>query len=291
MGTYKQREKALKFLIAIVFIPICIVMGLPLWIVFVASFTKDSAISDYGYQLWPPEFSLDAYKYLIGEPELILRAYGVTISATIVGTLIGVFIMTMLAYAISHKDFKFQRFANIYVFFPMLFSGGVVPYYILITRYLHLKNNILVLILPLLVSPFFVLLLRTYLKGLPRELFEAAKIDGAGEVTVFFRVALPLSLPAIATVSLFMMLVYWNDMYQALLFIDNQNLYPLPYLLYQIVYNTNIIQEGSQYTGTVTPYQSTRMAMAVLAIFPVLFSFAFIQRFFIRGITLGGLKG
>lgn len=291
MATGNLNNRLFKGIITAAFVPVCLMSILPMWIIIVASFTKDKAISDYGYRLWPAIFSLDAYRYLISKPGLVLRAYLVSITVTVTGTIIGLILMSMLSYTISRRGFKPGKWMGFYVFFTMLFNGGVVPYYILITKHLHLKNNILVLVLPLLISPFYVMLLRTYFRNLPVMLFEAAKLDGAGEMRMFFIIALPLSLPAMATIALFSMLTYWNDMYQALLFIDNQNLYPLQYLLYKLIYNAGIIQEGAQYTGTITPYQSIRMAMAVLAIAPVLFSFAFIQKYFIRGITLGGLKG
>lgn len=287
----KLNNKFLKTTIKMIFIPICLLSIIPLWTIFVASFTQDKAISDYGYQLWPKIFSLEAYAYLFTTPTLITQAYFISTTVTIIGTIVGIIFMSMLAYVMAHRNFKYAKGLGFYVFFTMLFSGGVVPYYILITRYLHLKNTIWVLILPLLISPFSVMILRTYFRRLPQSLFEAAELDGAGEFQIFLKVALPLAKPALATIALFSMLTYWNDMYQALLFIDNQRLYPLPYLLYRIIFEHNIIQEAAQYTGTITPYQSVRMAMAVLAIFPILITFPFIQRFFIKGITLGGLKG
>jgi putative aldouronate transport system permease protein len=287
----KLNDKSFKMTIIAIFIPICLISIIPLWVIFVASFTQDKAISDYGYQLWPKIFSLEAYTYIFTTPGLIGRAYLISTIVTVTGTIVGVTLMSMLAYTIAHRNFKLSKGLGFYVFFTMLFSGGVVPYYILVTRYLHLKNTIWILILPLLINPFSVMLLRTYFRRLPQSLFEAAELDGAGEFQIFFKIALPLSKPAIATIGLFSILSYWNDMYQALLFIDDQRLYPLPYLLYRIIFEHNIIQEGAQYTGTITPYQSVRMAMAVLAIVPILSAFPFIQRFFIRGITLGGLKG
>jgi len=259
--------------------------------VFIASFTSDTAIADFGYRLWPKQFSLEAYVYLLTRPLLLLRAYSVTIEVTVIGTVTGVLIMSMFAYTLTRGNFRPRRFLDFFIFFPMLFSGGTVPYYILVTRYLFLKNTIWVMILPLLVSPFYVLLLRTYFKGLPPMLLEAAKLDGAGETRIFFTIVCPLSMPAISTVALFSMLGYWNDMYQALLFIDNQNLFPLQYLLYKLLEDSQIIPQGSAYAGQPTPYQSVRMAMAVMAILPILFSFGFVQKYFIRGITLGGIKG
>lgn len=284
-------DKVTKIIIIVILFPAALISLIPLWTVFVTSFTSDKSIADYGFELWPRLFSLDGYIYIFTRPMLILSAYAVTIEVTLLGTFFGVLIMAMFAYTLTRKNFKPRKFLDFFIFFPLLFGSGTVPYYILITRYLHLKNNLLVLILPLLVSPFYVLLLRTYFKGLPPSLIEAAKLDGAGDIRIFFSIILPLSLPALSTVALFSMLGYWNDMYQALLFIDNQSLYPLQYLLYKLINDKSVIPQGSAFMGQVTPYESTRMAMAVLAILPILFSFGFVQKYFIKGITLGGVKG
>jgi len=288
----KLNNKPFEMAIKVIFIPICLISIIPLWVIFVGSFTQDKAISDYGYQLWPRIFSLEAYTHLFTTPGLIGRAYLISITVTVIGVIVGITLMSMLAYTIANKNFKLAKGLGFYVLLTMLFSSGVVPYYILVTRYLHLKNTIWILIFNGdLINPFSVLLLTTYFRRLPQSLFEAAKLDGAGEFQIFLKIALPLSKPAIAVIGLLTMLIYWNNIYQALLFIDDQRLYTVPYLLYRLIFEYNIIQEGAQYTGTITPYQSVRMAMAVLAIVPVLFAFPFIQRFFIRGITLGGLRG
>jgi len=211
---------------------------------------------------------------------------------TLVGSSLGLLIMAMLAFALARRDFKFRKPLSFYVFFTMLFNGGLVPWYILITQYLHLKNTIFALILPYLVIPWFVLLLRTYFAGLPTELFEAAKIDGASEWRIFYKIAIPLSTPALATVGLFSMLQYWNDWWLALLFIDDKKLYPLQYLLYTIQSNIDAISQNPEMNmGIIIPTQGVRMAMAVLAIGPIVFAFLFVQRYFVRGITLGGIKG
>jgi putative aldouronate transport system permease protein len=269
----------------------CIAAVLPLLLIVAASFTDEQALTINGYQLVPSQWSLNAYTYLLREPDQLVRSYGVSLLVTTVGSALSLLIMSMLAYAISRRDFPLRNILAFYVFFTLLFNGGLVPYYILVMRTLQLKNNILALILPYLVMPFFVLLLRTYFAALPRELIEAAKVDGAGEWRIFFRIVVPLSTPALATVGLFSILLYWNDLWQALLFIDDQRLYPLQFLLYRLIHNVSILQENAVAQGTPQPYQSVRMAMAVLAIGPVLFAFLFTQRYFVRGITLGGIKG
>lgn len=256
-----------------------------------ASFSSEVSFGKYGYSLFPRDFSLEAYEYLFNDFGQIINSYFITIVVTFVGSSLGLLIMSLLAFSISRKDFKFRKPLSFYVFFTMLFNGGLVPWYILITQYLHLKNTIFALILPYLVIPWFVLLLRTYFAGLPTELFEAAKIDGASEWRVFFQIAIPLSTPALATIGLFSMLQYWNDWWLALLFIDDRKLFPLQYLLYTIQSNIDAISQNPEMNmGIIIPTQGVRMAMAVLAIGPIIFAFLFVQKYFVRGITLGGIK-
>src|SRR5713101_629213 len=188
-------------------------------------------------------------QHIVQDPSQILTAYGVTVTVTLIGTCAGVLIMALLAYPLSRKDFFLRKPLSFYVFFTLLFHGGLVPLYILVTHYLQLQDTLAALILPYLVMPWYVLLLRTYFAALPRELIDAAKIDGAGEWRIFFRIVVPLSRPALATVALFCALVFWNDWYLALLFINNSNLVPLQYLLYQISTDITVLQTSSQAFG------------------------------------------
>lgn len=256
-----------------------------------SSFTSEDALARFGYNFWPREFSLDAYQFMFQDPVQLLRSYGVTVFITVVGAGAGLLIMALLAYSLSRRDFELWKHLSFYVFFTMLFNGGLVPWYILITQYLHLRNTIWVLILPMLVIPWYVLLLRTYFIALPKELFEAARLDGAGEWRIFFSVAMPLSTPALATIGLFHALQYWNDWWHALLFIDDRHLVPLQYLMYIIQSNIDAVAtDPMMLTQAVIPSQSIRMAMAVLAIGPIIFAFLFAQKYFVRGVTLGGIK-
>lgn len=275
---------AILILISVTFIA-------PLLLVISASFSSETAISRYGYSFWPRDFTTYAYRYILANPDQIVSAYGVTITITAIGTSLGVLIMALLAYPLARQDFFLRRPFSFYVFFTLLFNGGLVPFYILVTQYLHLQDTLLALILPNVAVPWFVLLLRTYFAGLPRDLIDAAKIDGAGEFRVFFQIILPLSRPALATVGLFSALLYWNDWYLALLFINDPRLVPLQYLLYQISTNITNLQSSPQSFGVPPPALSAQMAIAVLAIGPIFFAFLFVQKYFIRGITLGGLKG
>ena len=289
--SYKRKPALSKALIHAVLIAICLACVLPLALILSASFTDEGALVHQGYHLIPAQFSTAAYDFLLRDPGQIARAYGISAFVTIVGASASLLLMSLLAYALSRKNFALRRALSFFLFFPMLFNAGLVPFYILMVRGLQLKDNILALILPPLVIPFFTLLLRTYFSQLPRELIEAAKLDGASEWRIFFQVVIPLSTPALATVGLFSLLFYWNDLYLSLLFINNSNLYNLQYLLYKIIANIQILEESAMGQGVKPPLQSVRMAMAVLAMGPVLFAFLFVQQYFVKGITLGGLKG
>lgn len=278
-----------------VLVVITIIFLIPLMVVISASFTDELALTQSGYGLWPAKFSTDAYRYLLLNPTQIVRSYGVTIFITIIGTLLGLLIMSLFAYALARQDFKWRRPLAFFVFFTMLFNGGLVPTYILITQYLKLRDTLVVLIAPYLVVPWFVFLLRTYFQTLPKEFIESAKIDGASEWQIYARIVIPLSVPAIATIGLFLILMFWNDWWLALLYINEPSLYPLQYLLYAILRNAEFLsnnQSASAMLGSVqVPLQTIRMAMAVVAIGPVAIAFVFLQRYFVRGITLGGIKG
>ncbi len=287
----KTRTKIIHMVILLVIGVVCILWLIPLVMILSASFTEESTLINTGYQILPPKFSLEAYHWLWNDPSLLLNAYGVSIVVTFVGTVCSVLIMSLLAFALSRKELKLRNVLTFIVFFTMLFNGGLVPYYINMSRVLGVKDTLWALILPYLVTPFNVLLMRTYFAGLPKDLFDAARVDGASEWRIFFRIVVPLSTPALATVGLFTMLQYWNDMYQALLFIENQHLYPLQYTLYKLLVNTQMLNELTVQTGAPVPHLSVTMAMAVIAIAPVTLCFLLAQKYFVRGITLGSLKG
>ena len=274
---------------------VTVVFLIPLLVVISASFTDEIALTRNGFGLFPSLFSLDAYNYILLDPTQILRSYGVTTTVTGVGTVAALFVISLLAYTLARKDFTWRRPVSFFVFFTMLFNGGLVPTYILITQYLKLRDSLWVLILPYLVVPWFVLLLRTYFSTLPKEFIESAKIDGASEWRIYLNVVLPLSTPALATIGLFCILMFWNDWWLALLYINEPKLYPLQYLLYAILRNAEFLSVNSANSAMLNsvkvPLQTIRMAMAVVAIGPVAIAFLALQRYFVRGIALGGLKG
>ena len=268
---------------------------IPFLVIVSSSFTTEEAIGKYGYSIFPRDFSTISYRFILADPTRVVRAYGVSIMVTIIGASLGMFVMSMAAYALSRRQFKFRQPIAFFIFFTMLFSGGLVPSYILITRYLHLKDTIWVLIIPGLVSGWYILILRTFFQDLPDELLDAAKIDGAGEWRIFFQIAIPLTTPGLATIGLFTMLRYWNDWYTALLYIDTQELYPIQYMLYVIMRSIEWLQVGEQAQvmaeAVRVPLLPARMAMTVLAIGPMAFGYLFVQKYFIRGIRLGSIKG
>lgn len=275
-------------LLLLLFALACVI---PMILVISISLSDEKALALEGYSLLPVGFTTNAYTYILKNPGQILRAYGVTVFVTAIGTSGGLLISSLLAYAISRQDYRFRGPLSFFVFFTLLFNGGMVPFYIVVTRYLGLKDNILALILPYMVTAWYVLILRTSFAQLPKDLLDAGRIDGAGEWRIFFQIVIPLSKPVLATIGLFFILRYWNDWFLALLFIDSGELYPLQYLLYVLMTNIRVLASNPQTTGIPIPVQSTRMAMAVLAFGPALFAFLMLQKYFVRGITIGGLKG
>lgn len=263
---------------------------LPFLIVLSVSFSDERSIAKYGYSIIPKQLSLAAYKGLFGAGSTIFNAYKVTVFITVVGTLLAVLITSMMGYALSRKQLKYKNFFNMLVYIPMVFSGGLVPFYIVLLK-LHLSNNIWGLIVPMLFNPFNLFLIRNFFKGLPDSIMESAKIDGAGEFRIFWSIVLRLALPGLATITLFYALAFWNDWTLALLLIDDTRLYPLQYLLRQILSRvTFVATSGAHVTGNI-PAESTKMATVIVTIGPIVLVYPFIQKYFIKGITIGAIKG
>ncbi|MDR6553174.1 carbohydrate ABC transporter permease [Paenibacillus qinlingensis] len=293
-GLQKDRLllSAIGYVILIFMALLCII---PFWIVLASSFTDENTIRLSGYSLIPKLFSTEAYRIIFEFPEAILRAYGVTITVTVVSTVLGLFLTAMTAYVLCRKDFKWRNHFAFYFFFTTLFSGGLVPWYLLIVNYLDLKNNLIVLILPTLVNVFNILVMRSFMSGIPDAISESAKIDGAGDFRIFRSLILPLSKPALATIGLFIALSHWNDWYMALLFISDEKLMPLQYYLYKMLGNLEGMRDAMLGSGggmTVTiPGESLKMAMTVVATGPIILAYPFIQKYFVKGLTIGAVKG
>ncbi|MFZ7946921.1 MULTISPECIES: carbohydrate ABC transporter permease [Bacillaceae] len=269
----------------------------PFIYVIIISFTSEESIVRNGFQLIPKEWSTDAYQYLWGMKAQFFRSYGVTIFITIVGTIISVLMITFYAYAISRPQFKYRRFFTFLAFFTMLFSGGLVPTYIVVTQFLGLKNTIWALILPLAMNAFYIIIMRTFfLKSVSESILESARMDGASEWRIFFQIIFPLSLPGIATIALFSTLGYWNDWFTALLYIDDPNLVPLQSLLMKIEANLEFMRQNMDVASMqlslfdTIPQESAKMAMVVIATLPIAVSYPFFQKYFISGLTIGGVK-
>lgn len=298
MKKTKSVFKASKILIHSVLFTFGMFCLLPMILVVSISLTDEDVLLKNGYSFIPEKISLLAYQLLFKFPGQIINAYSVTIFVTVTGSVLGVLIITMLAYSISRRDYKYRNITSFIVFFTLMFNGGLIPWYIVISKYLHLKNALPVLFIPYLANAWYVLLMKGFLSSIPYELFESAKIDGAKELTIFYRIVLPLSKPGIATIALFYALVYWNDWWLPLLFIDNTKLVTLQLLLYRIMsniqfalrmMNTRNMNLGNKVISP--PELSTRMAMCILAAGPMLFVFPFFQKYFIRGLTVGSIKG
>ena len=266
----------------------------------VISLTAEQAIVTNGYALVPERWSLEAYRYIVRTGDQLVRSFGVSVFVTAVGTITAVAIMSMYAYAISRREFRYRRLFTLLVFFTMLFNGGLVPTYIVVTQVLKLGDSIGALILPLAMDGILVLVWRTFFRSsIPDALLEAARIDGAGELCTFTRIVLPLSTPALATVALFASLAYWNDWFQALLYIQSDRLVPLQGLLMRVQNNLEFIVRNASAVGSVNtvellrnlPQESVRMAMVVVITVPLLFVYPWSQRYFVQGLTVGAMKG
>jgi putative aldouronate transport system permease protein len=290
LQSYKRQKRVMSTALHLTMATVALLMILPFWLVFSASFTENQSLVLDGYHIWPLKFSTDAYSYLFLSPESLLRSYGVTFFVTLFGTFFGLMIMAMMGYGLARITGKTRRVLTLFVLLPILFSGGLIPFYLVMTQVYHINNSMLSLVFPYLLAPFYVLLLRSYFNQLPQEILESAKIDGANEVRIFFQIAIPLSLPALATVGLFTLLGYWNDYLMAMLFIRDKNLFPLQYLLFQLLNNAEIMNKSPQVSHIAVPGASLRMAMAIVAAGPAIFISLILGRYFVRGITLGALK-
>lgn len=270
---------------------ICII---PFIVLISGSFTSENYIRTQGYSLFINEFSTKAYELIFRNPVTVFRAYGISILITGVGTILGTLLITMTAYVICRKDFKYRNHFSFFFYFTTLFNGGMVSTYIFYIQYLKLKDSLWALILPGLFNVFYLLIMRSFVNTIPPSLIEASKIDGAGEYRIFFQVVFPLLKPGLATVGLFMALGYWNDWYNAMLYINSNTKFPLQYMLYNLLQQTQALARIASQSGISVadlPSNSLKMAMAIVATGPILLVYPFVQKYFVKGITVGSVKG
>lgn len=264
----------------------------PFLLVLSASFTDEYTLLWEGYKLFPSKVSMSAYKLLFQTSQLG-SAYLVTIFTTVVGTALSLLVTSMMSYALSVKKLRIRNKIAFFVYFTMLFSGGMVSSYLLISKYLHLKDNIWVYILPALISPWNMMLLRNFFATIPESLAESAKIDGANDMTILMKIILPIAKPGLVTIGLFYALSYWNEWFRAMLYIDKDNLITLQYLIMKILRNINFANTVAGNIGVSmdVPTYTVRMATVVATIGPIIFLYPFLQKYFVKGLTVGGVKG
>lgn len=274
---------------------------IPVLLVVVVSFTPERIITRSGYSFFPGVFTLYNYEYLFRQPQVIGQAYLMTVLVTLAGTALSTLVIAGYAYPLSRKDYPYRKFFTIYMFITMVFGGGLLPYFIAVKNVLGLGDTIWALILPLLFNSFWCIVMRTfYQQSVPGELIECARLDGAGEVRTFFRIVAPISLPGLATVALFMFVTYWNDYFQAMLFLNarQDELQTMQYLCYRALSSVNFLRTQASNLGMLSaeqiasiPDEGYRMTIAVVTVAPILAVYPFFQRYFIQGLTVGAVKG
>ena len=297
----KRRKKAGagQYILSTILLLYTIFCAMPILLVFIGAVTDEKTLATEGFSYFPSKFSLDGVSSVLRYGKQLFVSYGVTIFVTVAGTALGLFVMSMLAYSLSRRDFRMRSFLAIYIMIPMLFSGGQLSSYIIYTSTYHLKDNLLLLILPLCVSTMNIIILRTYVQSsIPEELIDSARIDGAGEYRTFFQIVFPLMKPAMAAVGFMMATAFWNDWQNALLFITSDNKKPLQLLLVNIqksietlLSNKNIPTSVLAKMQGVVPQNSATMATVIVVIGPIMIAYPFFQKYFIKGLTVGSVKG
>lgn len=292
------RNKTGQVILNIIFILLTIAAVGPFILLISSSLTSEAALAKFGYGFWPKDLSFNAYTYLFKSGMKIIRGYGITILVTVIGTLGSVFMTTLFAYPLSRKELPFRYGFSFFVFFTMLFNGGLVPTYMMWTQTFHIKNTLLALILPgLLMNAFYVIMMRSFFTAnIPDALVEAARIDGAGEYKILWKIVLPLSKPMMATISLMVGLGYWNDWMNSLYYISDEKLYSIQAILNTIITNIQFLTSGQSAAASTVdvsklPSVSIRMAIAVIGVLPILCIYPFFQKYFVKGIVVGGVKG
>lgn len=267
----------------------------PFLLIVMSSFATEESIRRSGFTIWPSEFSTFSYELIFNAPDMIIGSYVVTIIMTLTGTIVGLFIIAMTGYALQRKDFPYRNKISFYIFFTSLFNAGMVPFYLLMVQVYGLRDNYLAVWLPLLMSPWLIILMKNFIKAIPHEITESGKIDGAGDFRIFLTLILPTIIPALATIGLFIALGYWNEWYNSSLFLTSKVRYkPLQFHLYSIVNKVAALKSsvaGSMLVGVSLPAETLKMATAVVATGPIILLYPFVQKYFVSGLTVGAVKG
>ncbi len=293
----KKRNITEQIILIIVFIILCSAILAPFVLLASVSFSNEKDVILNGYKFWPENFDLSAYKYIFENPTSVINAYKVTAIYSFSAMILSVILKSLIAYALAWGKMRGKNAISFYLYFTMLFSGGMVPSYILMTPYLPLDDTIWIYILTGLVNPWNIFMMRTFFQGLPYEIYESAVMDGASEYRIYAQMVIPLSKPVIATIALFTFLSKWNDWSISLIYINNPELYSLQYLLQKIMQDLQILQQaessgaGNMLAAIEIPSETVRMAMAVVVAGPALFVFPFFQKYFVKGLTVGSVKG
>ena len=274
---------------------ITVLCFIPFWLIIVASLSDEQAVLREGFKLWPAVISFDAYRSIFQGFKSLMQSYLVTVYITVVGTTTSLLLTSMTGFVLIRQDFPERNKVSFFIYFTTLFSGGVIPSYILFVKYLQIKNSLWALVLPGLLSPWNIFLMRNFMKSIPYSLIDASKIDGANDWQIYRKVMLPLSKAGLATVGLFIALNYWNDWYHASLYITKESLYPLQYLLYRMLSNAEYMKQaaaaGVLLDSEVLPSETLKMATALVVTGPILLLYPFVQRYFVKGIMIGSVKG
>lgn len=267
---------------------------IPFYLIIIASFTPETSLIRDGYPIFPGAFDVQSYLLCLKNPTSVLIAYANTIGVTAAGTALAVWLASMTGYVLSRRDFPYRNHFSFFFFFTTLFNSGLVPWYIMCTRYLHFKNSYLGLLLPLMFSVWNMIIAKSFMSGIPQAIIESAKIDGANDLTIYIRLVLPLSKPLIATLSLFSALAYWNDWYNCMLYVTDENMFTLQYYLQRMLGSAQamrIVAEKSGIDLPSVPLEGMKMAMTIIATGPIVLLYPFVQRYFVKGLTIGAVKG
>lgn len=299
LGRFNRISKGSNLLFHLIFLLLALVCVVPVIVVLSISLSSEESIRHVGYSIIPTALSGEAYGYIAKQGTIILRAFGVSVLVTTVGTVIGVLLTTAMGYVISRPNYKLKNFLTWVVFIPMVFNGGLVSSYYINANMLGLKDTVWALILPLCVSSFNVIICKTFFKStIPDGLIESAEIDGASQMRIYFSIILPISLPVLATIGLFLCFAYWNDWFQSMLYINNQELYSLQALLNNLMSNVEALARNASSLGisyallvATMPKEAARMAVAIIIVLPVALAYPFFQRYFISGLMIGAVKG